>query len=80
MSYELVLIKKEGFIMKVLKASIGLFNIVSLFVMMIVTLIVGMVGESVKVAVEKIGNYELPKQRFKSLLRDFRTHSKPAYY
>jgi hypothetical protein len=48
--------------------------------MMATMLVVGVVGEAVSALFEKIRNYELPKQQFKSLLRDFRIHSKPAYY
>ncbi len=66
--------------MRVLKVSIGIFSIVSLFVMMAVMLVAGMVGESLKILFEKIKNHKLPKQRFGELLRDFRSHSKPAYY
>lgn len=72
--------KIKGFIMRLLNDEIGLFNIVSLFIMMTIILLVGVVGEAIKVVFEKIENYELFKQPFGSLLRDFRSHSKPAYY
>jgi hypothetical protein len=67
--------------MRVLNETIGIFSVVvSLFVMMATMLVVGVVGEAVSALFEKIRNYELPKQQFKSLLRDFISHSKPAYY
>lgn len=66
--------------MRVLKESIGIFSVVSLFVMMTTMLVVGMVGEGVKFVFEKVRDYELPEHPFASLLRDFRSHSKPAYY
>ena len=66
--------------MRVLNETLGIFSVVSLFVMMATMLVVGIVGEGVSALFEKIRNYELPKQHFKSLLRDFTSHSKPAYY
>ncbi len=66
--------------MIVLKKLISLFSIIFLFVSMATMLIVAMASESAKVLFEMVKNYELPKQRFGELLRDFRSHSKPAYY
>ncbi len=66
--------------MLVLKKMISLFSIIFLFISMTSMLIVGIAGESAKKLFEMVKNYELPKQRFVELLRDFRSHSKPAYY
>lgn len=66
--------------MNVLKVSMGLFSVVSLFITMIAMLVVGAVAEGLKYAFEKVGNYKVPKLQYDALLRNFRSHSKPAYY
>lgn len=66
--------------MRVLNETIGIFSVISLFVMAIAMLLVGLIGDGLQFAFEKVRNYELPMQRFVSLLSKFSHHSKPAYY